>query len=285
MKICRFDDDRIGLVREGAIHDVTEALSALPEQRYPYPVGDALISNLAELAPRMEELADKAPPIDPATVSLRSPVANPTKLVCAPVNYLKHFDEGAGDPEIHFNRHVAKIHEVALFLKANSALAGAGDGVQLRHLDRRSDHEIELALVIGKAADRVSREDALDHVAGYMIGLDMTVRGPESRSFRKSIDSYAVLGPWMVTADEIDDPAQLGMELTVNGEGRQKANTRDLVVPIPELIEWASSFYTLHPGDVIFTGTPEGVGPVVPGDTINATIDAIGTMSVAVSAA
>ena len=94
-----------------------------------------------------------------------------------------------------------------------------------------------------------------------------------------------MLGPWLVTADEIADPTSLGMTLEVNGQPRQNANTRDLIVSIPELIEWASAYYTLHPGDVIYTGTPEGVGPVVPGDTITASIDGIGTMTVAVSAA
>ena len=199
MKICRYDDDRIGVLVDGAIRDVTSLRDELPAHRYPFPAGDALVANLDRLRPVIEALAEKSSPIDPDKVTLHSPVANPTKLVCAPVNYLKHFEEGAGDPEIHHNRHVAKIHEVALFLKATSALAGPGDGVRLRHLDRRSDHELELALVIGKTADRVSREEAMSYVAGYSIGLDMTVRGPEDRSFRKSIDSYAVLGPWMTT--------------------------------------------------------------------------------------
>jgi len=112
----------------------------------------------------------------------------------------------------------------------------------------------------------------------------MTVRGPEERSLRKSVDTYSVLGPWMVTSDELKDPTNLGFELTVNGETRQKANTRDLVLGVAELIEYASAFYTLNPGDVIYTGTPEGVGPVVPGDTIVAQFDQIGTMQVAVGA-
>ncbi len=109
--------------------------------------------------------------------------------------------------------------------------------------------------MIGKPADRVPVAAALDYVAGYAIGLDMTVRGPEERSLRKSIDSYSVLGPWLTTADEVADPGALDIELHVNGELRQRANTRDLVIGIPELIAWASAYYTLLPGDVIFTGT------------------------------
>jgi len=111
------------------------------------------------------------------------------------------------------------------------------------------------------------------------------VRGPEERSLRKSVDSYTVLGPWLVTADEIGKPGELNLRLSVNGELRQQANTRELILGIPELIELASSFYSLHPGDVLLTGTPEGVGPVKPGDRMIAEIQGIGRMEVAVRAA
>lgn len=285
MKICRFDQNRIGVVDGDRILDVTGVLEHLPALSYPGPRGDVLIANLERLRPIIVELTATAPSVALNAANLLSPVANPTKLICAPVNYLKHLEEGEGDPEIHYNRHVAKIREVALFLKATSALVGPAEGVRLRHLDRRNDHELELAVVIGRTADHVGLEEAMSYVAGYSIGLDMTVRGLEDRSFRKSIDSYAVLGPWLVTADEIPNPGTLDMSLYVNGQLRQTANTCDLIVNIPELIVWASSFYTLHPGDVIYTGTPEGVGPVEPGDTIDAEVASIGTMRVPVTAA
>jgi 2-keto-4-pentenoate hydratase/2-oxohepta-3-ene-1,7-dioic acid hydratase in catechol pathway len=144
---------------------------------------------------------------------------------------------------------------------------------------------VELAFVIGRTANRVSRADAMQYVAGYTIGLDVTIRGSEDRSFRKSADSYSVLGPWLVTADEISDPNALDLEISVNGELRQKSNTRYLILDVAALVELASSFYTLHPGDVIFTGTPEGVSPIVPGDHIVATIEKIGSMQVDVCAA
>ncbi len=131
--------------------------------------------------------------------------------------------------------------------------------------------------VIGKTARNVKSGDALDYVAGYCIGLDMTVRGPEERSLRKSIDTFSVLGPWFVTADELADASQLDFWLTVNGEPRQSANTRDLVLSLPMLIEFASSYY---PGDLVYTGTPEGVGPVVPGDVIVTEFEGIGRMTV-----
>jgi 2-keto-4-pentenoate hydratase/2-oxohepta-3-ene-1,7-dioic acid hydratase in catechol pathway len=139
--------------------------------------------------------------------------------------------------------------------------------------------------VIGREARNVSRAEALSYVAGYTIGLDITIRGSEDRSFRKSPDTYSVLGPWLVTADEIPDPGSLDLQVSVNGTERQKSNTRLLILGVPELIELASSFYTLYPGDVIFTGTPEGVSPIAPGDEIVATIERIGSMQVAVRAA
>ena len=133
--------------------------------------------------------------------------------------------------------------------------------------------------------DRVSATAALDHVAGYCIGLDMTVRGTQDRSLRKSIDSYAVLGPWMVTSDEMGDISDLALELSVNGERRQYDRTSNLVISIADFIASVSRYFTLHPGDLIYSGTPMGVGPVKPGDLITASIDKIGTMEVAVRSA
>lgn len=278
MKICRFNDDRIGLVRDGQIHDVTAAVEALGPFHYPLPRYDPFIAQLATLGPEMERLARSAPVFNMDEVNLLSPVANPGKIVAAPVNYRRHLDEARGDPAIHHDNQVGEIRRVALFLKATSSMIGASQPVMLRHSDRRNDHEIELVAIIGKRADKVSATEALDYVAGYTIGLDMTVRGPEERSFRKSVDSFSVLGPWLVTADELPNPDELDLHLTVNGETRQKANTRDLVIGVAELIEFATSFYTLEPGDILFTGTPAGVGPVLPGDSMEATISGIGVL-------
>lgn len=282
MRICRFDGDRFGLVEGNDVRDVTSAFGSLPQQSYPFPRTDLMIANLVTLRPAIEAAARNAPMLALDSLKLLSPIANPGKIVAAPVNYKKHLDEARGDAEIHHQNQVGEIQRVGLFLKATSSVVGCGEGVAMRHMDRRNDHEIELAVVIGKTADRVSYDDALNYVAGYCIGLDMTIRGPEERSLRKSVDTFTVLGPYFVTADEIGDPAGLDLELTVDGEKRQLANTRDLILDVKTLISWASSFYTLHPGDVILTGTPEGVGPVLPGNTIRATIARIGTMEVAV---
>lgn len=282
MRLCRFEPGRLGVVRDGLVFDVTETLRALGSHAYPLPRHDLLIAGLQALRPALESAADDADGVPIETLRLLSPVANPGKLVAAPVNYIRHLEEARADSGIHFQRRVEQIHDVGLFLKATSSLVGPGESVAVRFPERRNDHELELAVVIGRTADRVPAGQALAHVAGYCIGLDMTVRGPEERSMRKSIDTYSVLGPVIVTADELGDPSALDMELTVNGEVRQKANTRDLVLSVPDLIEYASRFYTLGPGDVIFTGTPEGVAPVVPGDIIDARISGIGEMVVRV---
>jgi 2-keto-4-pentenoate hydratase/2-oxohepta-3-ene-1,7-dioic acid hydratase in catechol pathway len=126
----------------------------------------------------------------------------------------------------------------------------------------------------------VKRDEALGYVAGYSIGLDISIRGSEDRSFRKSPDSYSVLGPWLVTADEIPDPGSLNLQITVNDQLRQDSNTKFMILGVPELIEMASAFYTLQPGDLLFTGTPEGVSPIEAGDRIVASIDGIGAMTV-----
>jgi 2-keto-4-pentenoate hydratase/2-oxohepta-3-ene-1,7-dioic acid hydratase in catechol pathway len=284
MRLCRFGNGRLGIISGDALRDVTPALDVLPAVRYPRPAADALIEHLAELRPGIEAIAATAPGLPLAEAALLSPVANPGKIIAAPVNYQKHLAEVRANVELHHHNQIAVIQTAGLFLKATSSLVGAGEGITLRKLDRRTDHEIELACIIGTRGTDISRSAAMDHVAGYCIGLDITIRGPEERSLRKSVDSYSVLGPWLVTADEIPDPGRLELRLLVNGELRQLSNTADLILGVPELIEYASSFYTLVPGDVILTGTPEGVGPIHPGDTITASIEQIGTMQVAVRA-
>jgi 2,4-diketo-3-deoxy-L-fuconate hydrolase len=285
MRLCRFDENRLGVIEGDGVRDVTAALEVLPQVRYPLPRTEPLITHLPQVLERIGRIRSSAEKRNLNEVRLLSPIANPGKVAAAPVNYKKHLDEARADPAIHHQNQVAEIQKIGLFLKATSSLVGPSEGVAIQHPDRRNDHEIELAVVIGKAGRNIKRANAMAHIAGYCIGLDMTVRGPEERSLRKSIDSYTVLGPCFVTADELGDPTQLDLHLTVNGETRQKANTRDLILTIPELIEFATSFYTLHPGDVLLTGTPEGVGPVKAGDVMVAQIEKIGSMQVTVTGA
>jgi 2-keto-4-pentenoate hydratase/2-oxohepta-3-ene-1,7-dioic acid hydratase in catechol pathway len=284
MRICRFNDNRLGVIDDQVVIDVTRALDIVPQHGYPLPTYDLLVANLDKVVPRIVSIRDQSPSIRLADVRLLSPVANPGKVVAAPVNYQKHLEEVLANANLHHDVKINHIRKAGLFLKATSSVAGAGQGIQLRKLDRRNDHEVELAVVIGREADNVTRSEALRYVAGYCVGLDITIRGPEERSFRKSPDSYTVLGPWLTTADEVDDPGKLELQLSVNGELRQKSNTADLILGVPELIEFASSFYTLQPGDIILTGTPEGVSAIKPNDLIAARIEKLGAMNVAVAA-
>jgi 2-keto-4-pentenoate hydratase/2-oxohepta-3-ene-1,7-dioic acid hydratase in catechol pathway len=287
MRFCRFGEGRFGLVEGLNVRDVTAALEMLPACRYPLPNYDLLIAHLDEVAARARELAPHAQQLPLAGLQLLSPVANPGKIIAAPVNYKKHAQEVRDNPALHNNNPalLQSIQTIGLFLKAASSLAGPSEGIQLRRLDRRNDHEVELAFVIGRPGYNIPRAEALNYVAGYSIGLDITIRGSEDRSFRKSPDTYSILGPWLVTPDEIPDPGHLDLSITVNGEFRQKSNTDNMILGVAELIEMASSFYTLYPGDIFMTGTPEGVGQIQPGDTIVAAVEKIGTMEVPVRVA
>jgi 2-keto-4-pentenoate hydratase/2-oxohepta-3-ene-1,7-dioic acid hydratase in catechol pathway len=272
MKLCRYADDRLGVVRGDLVHDVTEAQTEIRKSSSYAMMGDAVVAALPQWRGRLERLADKAPSKPIAQVKLLAPVARPTKLTCAPTNYQAHIEEmkkASAQPGSQVvSAQSSKILEAGMFLKANSSLVGPSEGIPLRFPDRRSDHEVELVMVIGKAGSDISQQRALDHVAGYCLGLDMTVRGREDRSFRKSADGYAVLGPWMATADELPDPDSVPISIEVNGEVRQSSNTSQLIYNCRRLIEFASAFYTLYPGDLLYTGTPEGVSPVKPGDVI-----------------
>lgn len=287
MRLCRFGDSRLGLVEGQQVRDVTAALDVLPAYRYPLPGYDPLIANLDKVTAHIGEIAARSPSLPLEGLKLLSPVANPGKIIAAPVNYAKHLSEVASDSQLNAGNtsHMVTIQKAGLFLKANSSLVGPGEGIALWHLERRNDHEVELAVVMGQRANNVSRKDALEYVAGYSIGLDISIRGQEDRSFRKSPDSYTVLGPWLVTPDEIPDPGRLDLSIALNGEIKQNSNTKYMTLGVAELIEMASSFYTLYPGDIISTGTPEGVSPIVPGDVIVATIEKIGSMEVKVRAA
>lgn len=282
MKLCRFNHDRLGVVLGDQVFDVTDLFDTSPA--WPPPPGDWIIAQALGLKPRLRAEASSRPALRLDEVRLESPVAAPGKIVGAPINYRAHIAEAHADQGIGFGRSFADLKDHGLFLKAGSSLIGPADEVRLRFPERRSDHEVELVAVIGKAASQVSRDRALEHVFGYAIGLDMTVRGPEWPVFRKSCDTYCVLGPWIVTADEIADPNRLDLSLSVNVEMRQSANTAQLIHDVQALIEYASSFYTLHPGDLVFTGTPDGVSQVAPGDVMRARIEGIGEMTVRVAA-
>lgn len=286
MRLCRYDDGRVGLVEGYALRDVTRVCERLPQLRWPFPYGDQFVANLEMLKPAIYAVAEASPRKLVSDVTLLSPIANPPRIIGAPLNYHLHVEE-ARDPAINHGVHLADydgfatpIDKHGLFLKSQTGVVGCGEGVEIKFPGRRNDHEVELAMVIGRGGKNIPGEYAFDHIAGYCIGLDMTVRGPQDRSFRKSADSYSVLGPWLVTKDEIPDPANLNLHISINGTVKQSSNTKLLIVPIEDLIARVSKVYELYPGDVIMTGTPDGVAEVNPGDTMIASIDEIGAMEV-----
>ncbi len=219
---------------------------------------------------------DTLPRISLDDVIIVPVVPDPPKIIAAPVNYRDHKAEMQ---EQH------QIDGLGIFLKAPTSVIGHRDTIRLPYTDRRFDQEGELALVIGRRARNVSVADAADVVAGYTCLLDITMRGGEDRSTRKSFDTFTPVGPHLVTPDEVGELAALRLRTSVNGTLRQDAAIADLIWDVPRLISYASSVMTLLPGDVITTGTPAGVGPLADGDRVTVEIDRVGTLSVAVSAA
>ena len=272
MKICRYDDDRMGVVRGDLVHDVTEAQTEI-RKSMPYAMkGDAVVAALPQWRERIERMADKAP---------GKPIAQ-VKLLAA---------GGAAD-----QAHLRADQLPGAYRRdgKGAAAAGLADRALAVVEDPRSGHVPESQFRAGRPfgrhpdplprpaqrprgrAGHGDRQDRQRHSAGEGARLCRLLRArsrhdrarPRGRSFRKSVDGYAVLGPWMVTADELPDPDNVPLSLTVNGETRQSSNTSQLIYNCRRLIEFASEFYTLYPGDLVYTGTPDGVGPVKPGDVI-----------------
>jgi 2-keto-4-pentenoate hydratase/2-oxohepta-3-ene-1,7-dioic acid hydratase in catechol pathway len=282
MKIASFDAHRVGLVEGDSVHDVTAALPAalesLPKQRINW-----LIAHWRDAQPALLAARRDAPGIALSAVRLLPANPAPPHVYAAPSNYRKHIGE-IGDRVV--TKQGRSAREQGFFLKAPGSLVGAGGTIGLpKGSSRRFDHESELAVIIGTGGRDIPRASALAHVFGYACLIDATMRiepgvAEEERSMRKSFAGFTPLGPWLVTADEVPDPEALGNSLWVNGELRQQANTREMIVGIAELIELVSSVLPLQPGDVIATGTPEGVGPFGPGDTLRIAIEGVGDMSV-----
>ena len=243
-----------------------------------------LIGNWASALPKVKRLRAEATAVPLSSVRLLPPSPHPSHIFAAPANYQKHIGE-LGERAVSMKT----TRENGFFLKAPGSLAGPADGIRLpRGSIRRFDHEAELAVIIGKRARNVPRSEALDYVFGYSCLVDLTMRiergaHEEERSMRKSFETFTPLGPYLVTADEVGDPQALNNRLWVNGKLRQEANTKDMIVGVAELIELISSVLPLNPGDVVASGTPQGVGPVGPGDRVKISIDRVGEMVLLVS--
>ena len=233
--------------------------------------------NMQRLAAWIQENAATAERID-SSVRLGAAVSRPGKLICIGLNFSDHAEEAGMDIPT----------EPIVFFKATSAICGPNDAVVIPRNSVKTDWEVELAFVVGKRANYVSEEDALDHVAGYLLHNDYSER--EFQIERggqwvkgKSCDTFAPLGPYIVTPDELEDPENLEMWLKVNGETKQDGNSNKLIFGIAHLVSYLSQFMSLMPGDVVSTGTPPGVGLgfdppqfLKPGDVVELGIDGLG---------
>jgi len=268
MKIVRYSYEnqvQLGILQDEEIFplslgsDTTPAIPLLHRKR-------------TELA--SDALSSKSIPVEDAR--LLAPIRRPGKIVCLGRNYVAHAEEsGMPVPQ-----------EPIVFPKASSAVIGPGDPIVHHKICTRVDHEVELAVVIGDQCRYVRGEDALEKVLGYTVINDVTARDMQKRDiesrnpwFRsKSLDTFCPLGPWIVTSEEIPDPQRLSLECRVNGEVRQHGNTRDMIFPVTQLIEFISAHMTLEPGDIIATGTPEGISPIRPGDVVECEVEGIGVL-------
>lgn len=284
MQLAAFNDYRVGLVENDSILDVT---SVLPQSMSEFPSYrmNWLIEHFGSLSARIESARRKAKPIPLQEVKLLPPSPRPSHIFAAPANYRKHIGELG-------SRAVTKgksAREQGFFLKAPGSLVGGSGSIVLpRGSTRRFDHESELAVIIGRRTRNVSQAQAMAHVFGYTCLIDVTMRiergeAEEERSMRKSFETFTPLGPLIVTADEVGDPGSLANRLWVNGNLRQEANTQDMIVGVAELIELIASVIELRPGDIIATGTPEGVGPLQPGDNVRIALDRVGDMTLPVT--
>lgn len=210
--------------------------------------------------------------VDLSEVTLLAP-CEPRSIVCVGKNYAKHVAEMGGSLD-------ALPTEPGLFLKALNALSGTGDDIPKPAWTDELHHEGELAVVIARTMRDVAAEDALDHVLGYTIANDVSARDAQRNDLQwaraKSSDGFCPVGPWLETDL---DPSDLSVQTRVNGVLRQDGHTRDLIFPVPEILAYISGFLTLEPGDLVLTGTPDGVGPLEVGDVVEVTIDAIGTLT------
>ncbi|KUP90795.1 fumarylacetoacetate hydrolase family protein [Tritonibacter horizontis] len=248
MKLVRYGqvgEERPGLIdADGTLRDLSDQVSDIDGST----LAPATLQRLAALDP--SDL-----PRVPGTPRFGPCVGKVGKLVCIGLNYSDHAAESG----------LEVPSEPIVFLKATSAITGPNDEVELPLGAEKVDWEVELAFVIGTRAKNVSKEDALSHVAGYMILNDVSERAWQAErqgqwTKGKSHDSFAPMGPWLVTADEIADPHDLNMQLDVDGVRRQTGSTRTLIFGIDHLVSYLSGFMTLEPGDVVTTGTPPGVG-------------------------
>lgn len=282
MKLVTFvqnSSTRIGALvtrnSEERVVDFSQAAPSLPTDMIAFLEGGQAIQAVAQNA-----IANTADTLPLAAVKLLAPIPRPSKIICIGLNYSDHAAE-TGQP-------IPKYPIV--FSKYANTIIATGDSIVLPRVSNEVDYEAELGFVIGKTARYVPAAQALDYVAGYMPINDVSARDYQTRisqwTMGKTFDTFAPMGPALVTSDEVPDAGKLKISLTINGEVLQDSNTDKLIFGIPQLVEALSEVMTLEPGDIVSTGTPPGVGMarnpkryLRPGDVVNITIEGLGTLS------
>jgi 2-keto-4-pentenoate hydratase/2-oxohepta-3-ene-1,7-dioic acid hydratase in catechol pathway len=270
-------DSRLGLLLDGAIVDVSDLVGAGGTDWPPVFLLRA-IADFDRLRPQLLAALEQRPGIPLDRVRLRAPAVFPSKVIAAPVNYRLHIEEMR--PLIKGELHA--IERYGVFLKAPSSIVGPEATIELPFPDRRTDHEVELGVVIGRTARNVAMADAMAHVFGYTGVMDVTVRGDEDRSTRKSFDTFTPVGPVLVTADEIPSRTRLELQLWSQRGAPPATAHPGHDLERAEAHQYASHVMTLNPGDLLSTGTPDGVGPLRPGDHVTMEVECVGRLSVRV---
>ena len=270
MKLVFFDDFKLGVVKDDTVVDVSGAVSGI-EHTSPQDLIGKLIENFSQHRASLQQTADGGSGKPLNQVRLRSPLPKPPNIICMAVNYM---EDGTRDEPAPINA----------FQKSPNAVIGDGDTMVLPDIPASIfEGEAEIALVIGKRASNVKQEDAYDHIFGYINFIDGSARGLQAggNTFyqMKSRDTFAPMGPYLVTADEIDDPQNLDIKLWVNEDLKQSFNTDDMAHKIPRIIEWVSSIHELEPGDVIATGTNHrGLSALQNDDKVELEVQGLGTL-------
>ena len=271
MKLAFFNEFKLGVVKDGAVVDVSDAVSGI-NHTSPQDLISQVIVNFDDLKGALQQAADSGSGVPLESVRLRPPLPKPGNVVAMAVNYM---EDGTRDAPAPINA----------FHKSPNSVIGPGDTMILPDVPATIfEGEAEMALVIGKRASYVRQEDAFDYIFGYTNFIDGSARGlpPSGNTFyqMKARNTFAPLGPWIVTADEIDDPQELAVKLWVNEELKQNFNTNDMAHKIPRVIEWVSSIHDLEPGDIIATGTNHrGLSAFQDGDRIDMEIEGLGMLT------
>ena len=293
MKICHYNSNQAGAVAGDRVYPIGEALVKAGHLKTGYTMLE-VIDTLANRPVAMECVRDAlktASPLPLASVKLLAPILNPPSLWAAAANYKAHQEEMKSKMGSSDRSAFSKDELMAeFFLKPGSSIIGPGGTVILPKISKDVDFECELCAVIGKKAKYVSEEKALDYVFGYTICWDISQRDPwgrgkqNTRNIRKGFDTFAGLGPWIVTKDEIEEPQNLAIRVEQNGKPAMSAHTSDMICGLREHIRFLSSILTLRPGDLITTGTPAGVRKLADGDRLRGGIEKIGEMELRVEA-